>query len=117
MERYSWVMAYSAAMTPDLVLYHANCPDGFAAAWAIWKKYPSAVFVPVDHGQPLPVDPSGRNLLIVDFSYSKPVLEGIAKSTASIQVLDHHITAQQALECLPCVTFDRNKSGTVWARE
>ena len=38
METYSWVMAYSAAMTPDLVLYHANCPDGFAAAWAIWNR-------------------------------------------------------------------------------
>src|SRR5437016_12561325 len=94
------VMGYFGAMTPDLVLFHANCPDGFAAAWAIWKKYPSAVFVPVDHGQPLPVDPSGRNLLIVDFSYPKPVLEGIAKSAASIQVLDHHVTAQQALEGL-----------------
>ena len=117
MEHYSWVMAYSAAMTPDLVLYHANCPDGFAAAWAIWKKYPSAVFVPVDHGQPLPVDPSGRNLLIVDFSYSKPILEGIAKSTASIQVLDHHVTAQQALEGLSYVTFDLNKSGAVLAWE
>lgn len=104
-------------MTPDLVLYHANCPDGFAAAWAIWKNYPSAVFVPVDHGQPLPVDPSGRNVLIVDFSYPKPVLEEIAKSAAAIQVLDHHITAQQALAGLAYVTFDLNKSGAVLAWE
>ena len=63
------------------------------------------------------MDPSGRNLLIVDFSYSKPVLEGIAKSTASIQVLDHHVTAQQALEGLSYVTFDLKKSGAVLAWE
>ena len=104
-------------MTPDLVLYHANCPDGFGAAWAIWKKYPSAVFVPVDHGQPLPVDPTGRNLLIVDFSYPRPMLEGIAKSAAAIQVLDHHITAKQALADLPYAQFDLNKSGAVLAWE
>jgi len=110
-------MAYCAAMIPDLVLYHANCPDGFAAAWAIWKKYPFAVFVPVDHGQPPPVDPTGRQVLIVDFSYPKPILEAIAKSAAGIQVLDHHITAQQALEGLPYVTFDLKKSGAVLAWE
>jgi hypothetical protein len=104
-------------MTPDLVLYHANCPDGFGAAWAIWKKYPSAVFVPVDHGQPLPVDPTGRNLLIVDFSYPRPMLEGIAKSAAAIQVLDHHITAKQALADLSYAEFDLNKSGAVLAWE
>ncbi|HEY3196535.1 MAG TPA: phosphohydrolase [Nitrospirales bacterium] len=104
-------------MTPDLVLYHANCSDGFGAAWAIWKKYPSAVFVPVDHGQPLPVDPTGKNLLIVDFSYPRPMLEGIAKSAAAIQVLDHHITAQQALAGLSYAAFDLNKSGAVLAWE
>ena len=105
------------AMTPDLVLYHANCPDGFGAAWAVWKKYPSAVFVPVDHGQPLPVDPTGRNLLIVDFSYPRPMLEGIAKSAAAIQVLDHHITAKEALADLSYAAFDLNKSGAVLAWE
>jgi oligoribonuclease NrnB/cAMP/cGMP phosphodiesterase (DHH superfamily) len=110
-------MPYSAAMTPDLVLYHANCPDGFAAAWAIWKKHPKAAFVPVDHGQPVPVDPSGRHVLIVDFSYPRPMLEGIAKTAASIQVLDHHVTAKEALEGLAYVTFDLNKSGAVLAWE
>jgi hypothetical protein len=104
-------------MTPDLVLYHANCPDGFGAAWAIWKKFPSAVFVPVDHGQPLPVNPVGRNVLIVDFSYPKPILEEIARVAATIQVLDHHVTAQEALNGLPYVKFDLNKSGAVLAWE
>src|SRR6266581_1683291 len=101
MERYSWVMTYSAAMTPDLVLYHANCPDGFAAAWAIWKKFPSAVFVPAEHGQPPPVDCVGRHIVIVDFSYPRALLEEMVKSAASLQVLDHHITAQAALQGLP----------------
>jgi hypothetical protein len=105
------------AMTLDLVLYHANCADGFGAAWAVWKKYPAAAFVPVDHGQPLPVEVSGRHVLIVDFSYPRPMLEGIAKSAASIQVLDHHITAKEALDGLPYVTFDLNKSGAVLAWE
>jgi hypothetical protein len=104
-------------MTPDLVFYHANCPDGFGAAWAVWKKFPSAMFVAVDHGQPPPVDTTGRNLLIVDFSYPKPILENLAQTASSLQVLDHHITAQQALDGLPYVRFELDKSGAVMAWE
>lgn len=104
-------------MTPDVVLYHANCADGFAAAWAVWKKYPSAAFVPVDHGQPPPVETAGHNVLIVDFSYPRAMLEKIAESAASILVLDHHITAKEALDGLPYVKFDMTKSGAVLAWE
>ena len=104
-------------MIPDLVLYHANCPDGFAAAWAIWKKFPSAVFVPAEHGQPPPVDCVGRHIVIVDFSYPRALLEEMVKSAASLQVLDHHITAQAALQGLPYVHFDLKKSGAVLAWE
>ena len=32
---------------PDVVLYHAECMDGFGAAWALWKRFPEARFVPV----------------------------------------------------------------------
>jgi uncharacterized protein len=104
-------------MTPDLVLYHKNCPDGFGAAWAVWKKFPSATFVPADHGQPVPVDCTGRQVLIVDFSYPRPVLEHLAASAKDLLVLDHHVTAKQALEGLLYVRFDLHKSGAVLAWE
>jgi uncharacterized protein len=104
-------------MTPDLILYHGNCPDGFAAAWALWKKFPQAAYVPVEHGQPPPLDCSGRRVVIVDFSYPRPVLEGMAKAAAEMQVLDHHVTAQSQLAGLPYVKFDLNKSGAVLAWE
>ncbi len=104
-------------MTPDLVLYHSECTDGFGAAYAIWKKYPSAEFIPADHGHPPPVSCSGRRVVIVDFSYPRPILEGMAKESAEFQVLDHHITAKQALEGLPYVHFELDKSGAVLAWE
>ena len=104
-------------MIPDVVLYHADCTDGFAAAWAIWKRFPSATFIPVDHGRPPPVDCAGRRVVIVDFSYSRPVLEDMAEKAAGLQVLDHHITAKEALDGLPYVHFDLDKSGAVLAWE
>jgi hypothetical protein len=100
---------------PSLVLYHAECADGFGAAWALWKRYPSCRFYPVKHGEPPPQNLAGERIIIVDFSYPRPVLEGLAKEAASLLVLDHHITAQQALSDLPYAYFDQTRSGAVLA--
>ena len=102
---------------PDLVLYHADCLDGFGAAWAIWKRVPTAQFIPVTHGMPPPAGLPGRHLVIVDFSYPRPTLESIASEAASLKVLDHHITAEKALAGLPFAYFDQKKSGAVLAWE
>jgi oligoribonuclease NrnB/cAMP/cGMP phosphodiesterase (DHH superfamily) len=102
---------------PDIVLYHADCLDGFGAAWAIWKQFPSATFTPVKHGLPPPPGLSGRKIVIVDFSYPRETLEAMAKDAASVLVLDHHVTAEKALAGLPYVCFDQKKSGAVLAWE
>jgi oligoribonuclease NrnB/cAMP/cGMP phosphodiesterase (DHH superfamily) len=102
---------------PDIVLYHAECSDGFGAAWALWKRFPSAQFIPVKHGLPPPAGLTGRRIIIVDFSYARSILESLAAQAASLQVLDHHITAQHALDGLPFAYFDQKKSGAVLAWE
>ena len=106
-----------ASHAPDIVLYHAECLDGFGAAWAIWKKFPSASFIPVKHGLPPPSGLTGKKIVIVDFSYPRPALEALAKDAASLLVLDHHVTAEQALAGLPYTHFDQKKSGAVLAWE
>ncbi len=100
---------------PDVVLYHAECADGFGAAWALWKRYPSAQYTAVKHGTPPPQGLAGRRVLIVDFSYPRPTLERLAASTKHLAVLDHHITAQQALAGFPNACFDQDRSGAVLA--
>jgi hypothetical protein len=107
----------SASAPPDFVLYHAECLDGFGAAWAVWKRFPSARYLPVKHGCPPPSGLAGRAVLIVDFSYSRATLEAIAAEAASLLVLDHHITAERALAGLPYAYFDQSKSGAVLAWE
>lgn len=102
---------------PDLVLYHAECLDGFGAAWAVWKRFPSAQYIPVKHGCPPPSGLAGRHILILDFSYARATLEAIAAESASLLVLDHHITAEKALAGLPFAYFDQSKSGAVLAWE
>lgn len=102
---------------PDIVLYHAECTDGFGAAWAIWKRFPDARFIPVKHGVPPPASLAGRHIVIADFTYHRAELETIAAEAASLQILDHHITAQSSLADLPFAYFDQTKSGAVLAWE
>ena len=102
---------------PTAVLYHADCADGFGAAWALWKKYPDARYIPVKHGQPPPGELDGAHVVMVDFSYRREVIEQLAQSAASLLILDHHVTAQAALAGLPYAYFDVKKSGAVLAWE
>jgi len=102
---------------PEVVLYHADCPDGFGAAWAVWTRCPTARFVTARHGQLPPDGLAGKRLVIVDFSYARPTIEQLAGTTSALAILDHHVTAQQALGDLPYAHYEQNKSGAVLAWE
>lgn len=102
---------------PDVILYHDDCADGFGAAWAIWKRYPDAKFVPVKHGYPPPSDLDRQRVVMVDFSYPREIVEELARSTAELVILDHHVTARDTLADLPFAYFDLGKSGAVLAWE
>jgi hypothetical protein len=99
------------------ILYHDNCPDGFGAAYAAWKKYgDTATYIPVRHGNPPPDMPPGSEVYIIDFAYSRTTLETLA-AAHTLQVLDHHKTAEEDLRGLPFAHFDMHKSGAVLAWE
>lgn len=83
---------------PDICIYHANCDDGFAAAYAVWKRFGDDVeYIPAQYGQALP-DVADKDVLIVDFSYKKPDMEALADQARRVIVLDHHKTAKAELE-------------------
>ena len=102
---------------PDVVLYHADCMDGFGAAWALWKRFPQARYVAVKHGNPPPDGLQNQHVVMVDFSYHRKTILELADQVASLFILDHHITAQDSLKDLPFAYFDMNRSGAVLAWE
>jgi uncharacterized protein len=93
------------------VLYHANCIDGFTAAWCAWKSYGDAAeYVPVQYNE-APPDVAGADVLIVDFSYPRETLLRMHGEARSLRVLDHHKTAEADLAGLDFCMFDMNRSG------
>lgn len=89
---------------PDICIYHDNCDDGFAAAWVIHELWGDVDFRPCNYGQAVPgQDIDGKHILILDFSFDAETLIALAGRAASVLVLDHHKTAQEALADLPSV--------------
>lgn len=84
-------------MSRTICIYHGNCADGFTAAWAVWKALGDKVeFVKGIYGED-PPDVAGADVIMVDFSYKRPVLEAMSGPARSILILDHHKTAQADL--------------------
>lgn len=97
-------------MTP-LVLYHANCSDGWCACWAAWRHFgDGADYLPVQYGQ-APPDVAGRIVYILDFSYKRPVMDRIIDQARSVAILDHHQSAAAELQGLHGCDEDEFKQG------
>lgn len=80
-----------------MCIYHGNCADGFGAAWVVRKALGADVeFVPGVYGQE-PPDVSGKDVILVDFSYKYDVLAQLGSKAESIIILDHHKSAASDL--------------------
>lgn len=83
-----------------LCIYHGGCADGFTAAWAVWRALGEIDFHPGVYGAP-PPDVTGRDVIMVDFSYKRPVIEAMAATCRTLLILDHHKTAEADLVGFP----------------
>ncbi len=79
-----------------LCIYHGGCADGFTAAWAVWRALGDIEFVAGVYGE-APPDVTGRDVIMVDFSYKRPVIEAMAATCRTMLILDHHKTAEAEL--------------------
>lgn len=89
-------------MPKALVIYHAQCRDGQAAAYiavsALRKQGVEVSHQPCAYGGPIPSVVAFDRVYIVDFSFKRDVLTDMCKNVAAVTVLDHHRTAQADLE-------------------
>ena len=109
-----------------LVLYHARCADGFAAALAAWRFYAGQVeCLGLSHGQVSSVAElpplAGRAVYVLDFSFAPDLLAEIDARAAKLVLLDHHKSAAEQLAGFACrcgaLHFDMGKSGARLAWE
>ena len=80
-----------------LVIYHANCADGFAAAFSCWLKLSDeAEYVACQYGDDAPDGCTmshsleGRDIYILDFSFPRDQMDFFFKHAKRVVWLDHH---------------------------
>ncbi|PKO89619.1 MAG: phosphoesterase [Betaproteobacteria bacterium HGW-Betaproteobacteria-10] len=82
---------------PVTIIYHADCIDGFGAAYAAWCKFGAlANYQPISHGQPWEMAKiADHDVFILDFSFPPPALRVMADRAHSVTQIDHHVSARQ----------------------
>jgi len=95
----------------QVCIYHAGCPDGFGAAWAIWKAWgDQARYIPRGHEDPLRArDFEGDELVFADIAPPLEPLRELVEKALRITILDHHVSARDRFESDPglCHAFER----------
>lgn len=103
-----------------LVIYHSQCPDGFASALTIYKKFvenkyiidkPEIIFYPGVYQKEIPYV-KDYDVYMLDFSYKRPEMEMIKAQAKSFTWIDHHKSAIEDNESLNLTGIrSLNKSG------
>ena len=83
---------------PLLVMAHARCFDGAAAAWVFWRRFPDAEIHFVQYGDPVPVDVTDRVVVVVDFCFDLDTTIELIQKARSYTMLDHHPLARKVVQ-------------------
>lgn len=107
-------------MKKPLILYHKNCPDGFGAAFAAWKKFGvKAEYAGIQPSktadQLAGLVLKDREIYFLDTFVSLPVLVKLRMMNPKVAVVDHHATNESAVRHATEHVFDVKHSGAVLA--
>jgi oligoribonuclease NrnB/cAMP/cGMP phosphodiesterase (DHH superfamily) len=102
----------------NIIYYHADCPDGWCAAYIAKKKYPEAELVALKHGlsdvqlEQLFELSKDQDVIMVDYSLrTRELNDRLNEVARSFHIFDHHKTAQAILKDAKYATFDMTRSG------
>ncbi|PIP29783.1 hypothetical protein COU12_00015 [Candidatus Jorgensenbacteria bacterium CG10_big_fil_rev_8_21_14_0_10_54_38] len=110
------VLRYNLLMKRVVVLYHADCPDGFGAAWAAWRKFGKrAEYLPI-HPEALPEAPlRGREIYVLDSGLPARAFRRLSKVNRKVVVIDHHESREKDTKRFPQNVYDNGHSAAVLA--
>ncbi len=96
-----------------ICFYHAGCPDGFGAAWAVWRRFgEDCRYVPRGHEDALPTAPlAGAWVAFVDIAPPNAALRELTETAGELLVLDHHVSSRERYEEEPelAAAAERNR--------
>ena len=102
-----------------IVIVHKKCPDGFAAAWVAWTKYKGRAtyygVTPNANWASFPRVSKKDAVMMFDVTPTMENYHRLAEGSKSLEIHDHHITAQRLFKGVQGVHIDLEYSGCVLA--
>lgn len=99
-----------------VILYHADCNDGFGAAWAAWKKFgDTAAYLAVHYSEPVPEGLKNKEIYFLDFCYDGPEMNRLMKENKRVTAIDHHVTREHIVKQTEQYAYAVDHSGAVLA--
>lgn len=99
-----------------VVLYHAECNDGFGGAWAAWKKFgDGATYISVFHNEPMPDGLKNKEIYLIDFCYDEKTIRMLMGTNKRVTVIDHHATREAVTKLTQDFSYALDHSGAVLA--
>jgi hypothetical protein len=101
-----------------VVIYHAECTDGFSAAYVAWKKFgDTADYIGISHNDTVPEGLVGKEIYLLDIAYDMAPLQQLIADNKRVVVLDHHVTREKEIKSAPEHRYGTDKSGVGLAWE
>ena len=96
-----------------IVIYHADCSDGFGAAFSAWKKFGNSAQYYAAFHKTTPPDIKNKDVYIFDYSYQESDIKKIKENARSLTMIDHHISSKEIISLADKSIFDNSHSASV----
>lgn len=99
-----------------VVIYHADCNDGFGGAYAAWKKFgDTAAYIPVHYNEPVLEGLQNKEIYLVDFCYDEEIIKALMANNKRVTAIDHHVTREAIVKLTQDYSYAIDHSGAVLA--
>src|SRR3989344_7562274 len=78
-----------------VVFYHADCTDGFTAAWVAWKKFGNKAEYIAHFHEDEPAVIRGKQIYTLDLTFPEKITKRLMRDNAQVMAIDHHISTKQ----------------------
>ncbi len=106
-------------MKDIVIIYHADCPDGFSGAWAAWKKFgDKADYIPAGYGEPVLKGLENKEIYFIDFmydQYDEKGLRDLIRRNKRVTAIDHHVSKEKLVKLTQDYSYAVDHSGAVLA--
>ena len=96
-----------------VIFYHADCTDGFTAAWAAYQKFGNKAEYLAHFHEDAPPLLKGREIYTLDMTFPEPVVKRLMKDNLRVTAIDHHVSTKEATLMTEQPSYALNHSGCV----